>query len=57
MRKRFEEYFERVYPGMRLDGPTATAEWNTWQAAFMEGQIHQINVSMGIREQETVPCR
>jgi hypothetical protein len=53
MRKRFEEYFERVHPGMSLGGPTANDEWNVWQCGFMAGQTHQANILMGIREQET----
>lgn len=47
MRERFESWFIKVYPELPFDGPTARGEWMTWQAAFMEGQIYQIEVELG----------
>ena len=58
MRQSFEEYFDRMYPGMSLDGPTAFRarrfildEWHKWQIAFMQGQAYQISVIMGTKKE------
>jgi|HubBroStandDraft_6_1064221.scaffolds.fasta_scaffold46885_4 hypothetical protein len=44
MRERFVIWFQKHYPGMSLDGPTATGEFVVWAAAYIEGMNRTIEI-------------
>jgi hypothetical protein len=62
MRQKFELYFQGKHPGTSLSGPTATDEWETFQAGYLEGMntlLADFREYLGAFDPEVkeVPCQ
>ena len=47
MREQFEAWFVVNYPGMALDGPTASGEFVTWAAGYTAGMDRAVSILNG----------